>query len=244
MNHSNESYLKETGRLHGKITYNFLMPLLYVLFLCISPPPVLIFTVVLSPLLFMLFFSRKIFSRKFAIFSFIVYLTGSCIYSCLPQFQYRSFHFFHPGWTEVEGRIIDYKISWTRTTRQSAASSRASITYVYRIGGKEQQVYASEAIRRYSNNLWNTDGDIAAHNEALDRQVKDYIKAKNYKILTDGAEHSRLFIPLDNFSFWVALPLQIVLMLLKVILALVIIVSLPYLYAYLLERIRKYRGRH
>lgn len=244
MNHSNESYLKETRRLHDKITYNFLMPVLYILFLCMSPPPVLIFTVVLSPLLFILFFNRKIFSRKFVTFSFIVYLAGSTCYSCLPQFQYRSFHFFHPSWTEVKGSIIDYKISWVPTTRQSAASSSASITYRYKVGEKEQQVYASEAIRRYSNNLWNTDGDIAAHNLALDKQVQEYIHTKNYKILSDGTDHSRLFIPQDYFSFWGALPLQIILMLLKVIVTLVLIVLLPYLCIYVVARFQEDRRRN
>lgn len=243
MNNSNESYLKETRKLYDKITYKFLMPVLYIVFLCVSPPPVLIFTIVLSPLLFMLFFNRKIFSKKFAIFSFVVYLTGSTIYSCLPGFQYRSFLFFHPRWTEVEGKIIDYKIRWTPTTRQSAASSTASITYTYRAGNKERQVYASEATRRYSNNLWNTDSDIEGHNLALDSQVRDYVKHKNYNILFDGADRSRLFIPLDYFSFWGALPFQIILMLLKVIVALAIIVSLPYIYAYVLERIKENQRR-
>lgn len=243
MNNSNENYLKETRKLYDKITYKFLMPVLYIVFLCVSPPPVLIFTIVLSPLLFMLFFNRKLFSKKFAIFSFTIYLTGSAIYSCLPWFQYRSFLFFHPSWTEAEGRIIDYKIRWTPTTKQSAASSTASITYTYRVGDKERQVYASEAVDRYSNNLWNTDGDIEGHNLALDKQIKEYINAKNYKILINRANDSRLFIPLDYFSFWGALPLQIILMLLKIIVALAIIISLPYSYAYVLERIKENQRR-
>ncbi|WP_286859348.1 MULTISPECIES: hypothetical protein [Sphingobacterium] len=243
MNNSNESYLKETRKLYDKITYKFLMPVLYIVFLCVSPPPVLIFTIVLSPLLFILFFNRKLFSKKFAIFSFVIYLTGSTIYSCLPWFQYRSFLFFHPSWTEAEGRIIDYKIRWTPTTKHSAASSTASITYTYRVGDKEQRVYASEATRRYSNNLWNTDCDIEGHNLALDKQIKEYINAKNYKILINRTDDSRLFIPLDYFSFWVALPLQIILMLLKIIVALAIIISLPYIYAYVLERIKENQRR-
>lgn len=215
------------------------MPLLYLIFFVTSPLITIILTLVLSPLLFILFFNRKIFNRKFLYFSFAVYLTMSIIYSCLPRYQYQSFRLFHPKWTEVAGKIIDYKISWTPTTKQSAASSYASITYTYQVGGKEQRVYASEAITRYSGNVWNTDADIADHNLALKRTVEAYVNSKNYKILVNEHADFKLFIPLDYFTFWGSLGLQLIVIILKIGFTIGIVVSLPFIYAYVLERIKE-----
>jgi|GEM_PF-969889 hypothetical protein len=247
MNNSNESYLKETRRFSDKIAFKFLMPLLYLIFFITSPPVTIILTLVLSPLLFILFFNRKIFSRKFLYFSFAVYLTMSFIYSCLPRYQYQSFRFFHPKWTEVSGKIIDYKISWTPTTKQSAASSYASITYAYEVGGKEQRVYASKAVTRYSGNVWNTDADIAGHNLALKQTVEAYVNSKNYKILVNEQADSALFIPLDYFTFWSSFYFQLIVIILKIGLTIGIVVVLPYrlllAYAYVIEYIKR-KKRH
>lgn len=244
MNNSNESYLKETRKFSDKIAFNFLMPLLYLIFFITSPLVTIILTLVLSPLLFILFFNRKIFSRKFLYFSFAVYLTMSFIYSCLPRYQYQSFRLFHPKWTEVDGKIVDYKISWTPATKQSAASSYASITYAYQVGGKEQRVFVSNAVTRYSGNVWNTDADTAGHNLALKRTVEAYMSNKNYKILVNGQADSKLFIPLDYFTFWSSFYLQLIVIILKIGLTIGIVISLPFVYAYILERIKEHRRRN
>ncbi|WP_343564054.1 hypothetical protein [Sphingobacterium sp.] len=244
MNKHNERYLNEARKFSDKIATKFLMPLLFLIFFMTSPLVTIILTLVLSPLLFILIYDRKIFSRKFLNFSFAVYLTMSFVYSCLPRYQYQSFRLFHPGWTEVAGKIVDYKISWTPATKQSAASSYASITYTYQVGGKEQRVVAPEAITRYSGNVWNTDADIAGHNLALKQQVEAYMSNKNFKILVNEQADSKLFIPLDYVTFWGSFYLQLIVIILKVGLTIGIVISLPFAYTYILERVKENRRRN
>lgn len=233
----NNTYKKQ--KLTEKFALHFLLPFVYLIVLYFSEAPVIIFTGILSPLLYIFIFDRKIFSKRFVIFSFPVFLTGALIYSCLPNFQYQSFRFFHPNWTETEGRIIDYKIEWLPTAKRTDKASTATIHYAYNVDLREEQVYAPKAVIRYSGDVWNTENDIATYNLALQKQVQEYIGTKNYKILLNERAEPKLFMPLDIFNFRGSVLLQSLVIILKVSLVLAIFVTWPYLQEILSKFLKK-----
>lgn len=236
---NNNSYLEETRKANEKIVFQYLYPLLYLVFLFVSPVAVILLTMVLTPIFYLLFYKKIEFSRSLLNFSFVFYLLISLIYSCLPSLQLESFKISHPNWVKVDGKIIDYNVKWTSTTKTSAASSVADVKYSYKINKDLIVVNKIDAISFYSNKLWNDENDKSTLSLELQKKVQNIINSNNYEIWVNNENKSKIFIPLDMLSFKTSFGFQFLIIILKCIITLLIIIFLPNIFTNIKKFVRK-----
>ena len=229
---SNDSYLKETSKISEFIALKILLPVIALLYLVFSSTLVIVVTLILTPLLYVLIFKKLQFNKKLFYVSICVYLITVSIFSCLPKIQYESFKLFHPNWVEVKGTITNYKVNWVTTTKQTAASSKADITYTYNFKGKESKINKTRALSFYSNNILNSKNDKVKYINKLTSKLESYVKHNNYKILVNQESESKLFIPLNNFSYHTSLSLALVTIIFKLVLILAFLCCIPFLIVY------------
>lgn len=232
---SNDSYLKETGKISEFIALKILLPVIALLYLVFSSTLVIVVTLILTPLLYVLIFKKLQFNKKLFHVSICVYLITVSIFSCLPKIQYESFKLFHPNWVEVKGTITNYKVNWVTTTKHTAASSKADITYAYNFKDKDYKINKTRTLSFYSNNVWNSEKDKTKYIHKLSKQLESDVKHNNYKILVNQEAESKLFIPLNNFSYHTSFPLTFITIILKIIITIALLCSIPFLLAYIVS---------
>ena len=232
MINNNNDWLQESKKATENFTSRYLMPILYLIFFLTSSLFVIVATVVLTPIFYLLVYGKIKINKRFFLVSFGVYLMMSLILSLSPRLQLESFKFFHPNWQEVDGKITSYKTDWTPTTKNSASSATAIISYAYTVNGKQHEYYTRDAIAHYSNQIWNTERNKSNYQNLLDKALQSYIKNKKYKILIKDENQSKLFIPLDYFSNSYSFNFQFLIIILKFLSFLAIIIFLPTLLSY------------
>ena len=231
MNRNNE-WLEESKKATENFTSRYLMPILYVIFFLTSPLFVIIATIVLTPIFCLIIYRQIRINKRFFLVSFGTFLIMSLILSLSPRLQFESFKFFHPNWQEVDGKITSYKTDWTPTTKHSASSATAIISYTYKVAGKKYEYYTRDAIAHYSNQIWNTESNKNDYVNLLEKALQKHIKNKEYRILVKDKSRSKLFIPMDYFATEYSFNFQFLIIILKFLSFLAIIIFLPSLFSF------------
>ena len=236
---NNNDYLEKTRKANDKIVFQYLYPFLFLAFLFVSPVAVILFTIVFTPIFYLLFYKKIEFSRSLLNFSFVLYLIISLIYSCLPSLQLESFKITHPNWVKVDGKIIDYNVKWNTTTKTSAASSVADVKYSYKINKNLIVVNEIDAISFYSNKLWNNENDKSKLSLELQTKVQNIINSNKYEIWISTENESKIFIPLDMLSSKTSFNFQFLIIILKCLITLLFIIFLPNIFTNIKKFVKK-----
>ncbi|MCW3166959.1 hypothetical protein OMO38_00325 [Chryseobacterium sp. 09-1422] len=235
----NHDYLQETKKTTENFASRYLGPILYLIFFLTSPLFVIVGTFVLTPIFYLGLYRNIRITKKFFLVSFGVYLFLSVILSLSPRLQFESFKFFHPNWQEVDGKITSFKTDWTPTTKNSASSATAMISYAYTVDGKRYEYYTRDAVAHYSNQIWNTESNKENYKNLLEKALQNHIKNREYKILIKNKTMSKLFIPLDYFSSPYSFYFQFLIIILKFLGVLAIIIFSPAFFTFLKEFLRR-----
>lgn len=140
---------------------------------------------------------RRSFVRKFFLFLLGgVYAILMFIYSLSPRIQYEEFKIIHPHWKEVEGNISKFDVSWKGGKRRKSV---AKIFYQYTINSKRFKAIEDDAIENKSYSVfWVSDEGKKQYNRDLKQSVNEYIRDKNFRILTNvQTNECKIFIPLN-----------------------------------------------
>lgn len=200
MNFNNQNKGYSWKKISDNMVSIIIFPLFGLVIIAINPLSVFVLALLISISVYLIIFRRSFVRKSFLFLLGGIYAMSLFIYSLSPRIQYEEFKITHPHWKEVKGNISKFDVSWRGGKRRKSV---AKIFYQYTINNKRFKALEDDAIENNSYSVfWVSDEGKKQYNQDLEESVKEYIRAKNFKILTNvQTNECKIFIPLNFILF-------------------------------------------